>query len=1237
MPESPLKYSDLFDFSDNGGVKAAIRDIKKLKDAYKDFTDIVTAGQFKMLSDQQRELAKTVAELAAASKDLNITQKQSQQQLLDNAAAMAKLEAANKQLNATQAAAKTTNNAVKGSVDQLNAQLKEQIKQYNALGQTKKRDIAAAGKLVQSINTTRAQLSQLNGAVRQNITAFTSAQGSYNRLDAETKKLIIDLKNLPNAFTTNAAKAKQMQAAINANVTKLKEFDKAMNITTRNVGNYSSAFAGFSAQLLGISGVLAIATTAISGVGAIIKGNAELSDSLAEVRRTAGLTEEEADALVETLKKIDTRTSLSGLLEIATIAGQLGIAKADIEGFTRAIDQLAVVLAGEIPGGAEAVATALGKINGVFDVMAEEGTSVEESFNKTGSAILGLGQAGLATGDFLVDFTQRVAGTAKQAGIALPVILAYGSVLEEAGKSSEVAGSSLNKIIAGLSVNRGKYFAIAQLADATLTLDEFKNKIDTDVNGALQLFFKGLNTGNPSQTEFADRLASIPRLAGETRSTIIALAQSQEKLSEKIKLSITDYNDSNKVSDQAKIKNDNLAGSIDKLDKVFENATTSGRMARFFKGFIDYLRISLEELNKLVNSKSWKEAFSRLGNGNGDAFELADTFGVNSRRTNNNQKFLFPQDNPNGAEDKLKAKGETFTKGYVNNLKKTYKEAEELTKKYEQGVKDGTLKENEVTVKDYKANLDKAKSYYESVLAIQKKLFPQVKKAEKNTVLFTAPVDDKKAAAEAKKIEAAEKKARDGNSKLLKLSAEMQVQDLENKYNLGKQDAEDQIRLEEGKFKVLSESYDGRKALYAKDSEDYKELELAKVKASNDSVEAIAKITKAANEKAIKEKEKLDKSIGGANAAQGGVNSATTEADIRKRQQAKSITDAEADKELFALRSENIQAEIDAAQDRMNKLGEFDSEYFDAKKDKLNAEKDLIKEKSDFEISQAQRAAEKRKEIEQEVYDLVSELSGSLFEIGSILGDGKIERLEHEKDAELAIAGTNAEAKAKIEENYNKKILAQKRKQAAFDKLEALFNIGLNTAIGISKATAALQLYLIPFIIASGAIQAATVLAKPLPKYKGGRTGGKGEHAIVNDGKGPELLQKGNKFRIAGEGKETITWLEPGEKVHTHENSARMMYEAFQDSAGANSFVDSVISGQNIVRYQEELKHMAIVNAILESKISKKDLALAVEQGLSNLEIQQLFLDEKGHRTFLKKKNQMILDQNARNTFGGQG
>lgn len=543
----------------------------------------------------------------------------------------------------------------------------------------------------------RLALAEATKAARQ---AQVAATGSYDEASNRLKELGRSIRSAEGGFTSTSPLIRAQIVEYNALNNSLKAFDAEMGNHQRNVGGYSQALNGVGMQLKSLALNYISAYAALAEVIHIIKTNAEISDSFADVRRTAGLTAIEIDNLADSLKKIDTRTSLKGLLDIAVIGGQLGIAKDQLAGFTKAIDQLSVTLSGEIPGGAEAVASSLGKINGVFKVQEREGTNVEESFNKTGSAILELGQAGLATGDFLQDFGLRTAGVANTAKISLPVILAYGAVLEETGSRAEVAGSALAKLIGNLASKREQFFAIARIADASLTLKSFTDLINTDANAALQKFFQGLNAGGKDLTSFTDLIDKIGLRGGPAKNAIIALAQNQALLNERINESKTAYDAGTLSAQQFAIKNNDLAGSIDKLENSITKLTTSGKFADFFQGLIDYVRHAIDifrEFDKVAGAiKPTQSIFRSSGE---DKRAVANDI---------NDSFAKSQAGLNSVTDPFSQDPKVLTKN-IGVLTQAYKEAYHAYRVYYDGIRSGQVKESDQagqTLADFKKNAE---------------------------------------------------------------------------------------------------------------------------------------------------------------------------------------------------------------------------------------------------------------------------------------------------------------------------------------------------------------------------------------------------------------------------------------------------------------------------------------------------------------------------------------------------
>jgi len=430
-----------------------------------------------------------------------------------------------------------------------------------------------------------------------------NAKGSLEQRRAALIRLTAVYDRL-SAAERNSASGTRMAGIIKGITDQVQALEVATGRSQRNVGNYgdgvSAFFSSIKSNILSTIGPIALITAAWSAAKAAFSHNVEISDSFVDVQRTAKLSGDQVDELGEKLKKINTRTSLEGLLDIGFIGGRLGVAKEDLVGFITTVDQLSVVLKKEFPGGADAVATALGKIISVYKITQKEGITLEQALNNTGSTFLELAHNGQVTVQYLQDFSLRTAGVAQIAKISLPTMLAYGAVLSQAGITAQVAGSSVTRLISSLSTKRDKYFAIAQLADSTLTIEKFTNLINTDTKSALELFFRGLKAGNPTQTEFGDRLKTLALTTGAAKNAVIALAENQDLLFEKTRIANKANEDGTSVAHNFELANNSLAASFEKIGNAIANSFTDSAFARKLAELLNSLTDNRSEAEKLA-------------------------------------------------------------------------------------------------------------------------------------------------------------------------------------------------------------------------------------------------------------------------------------------------------------------------------------------------------------------------------------------------------------------------------------------------------------------------------------------------------------------------------------------------------------------------------------------------------------------------------------------------------------
>lgn len=144
-------------------------------------------------------------------------------------------------------------------------------------------------------------------------------------------------------------------------------------------------------------------------------------------------------------------------------------------------------------------------------------------------------------------------------------------------------------------------------------------------------------------------------------------------------------------------------------------------------------------------------------------------------------------------------------------------------------------------------------------------------------------------------------------------------------------------------------------------------------------------------------------------------------------------------------------------------------------------------------------------ELTTQIYSLAQQANQALFEFINIGYENQLATSNDTKQKELAAAGDNAEKKKKIEQKFAIEQAKIKRQQAIAEKASALFGIGIQLAQTIQKITAEAAVLSsnpvtaalagnayaqLGVAIASAALQAGVVAAKPLPEIPKFEKGG---------------------------------------------------------------------------------------------------------------------------------------------------
>lgn len=329
----------------------------------------------------------------------------------------------------------------------------------------------------QKMKAWRAELKQSKAAMQQLIDAGQTGSQRFLDLDAKIKNLTKTihqndvnlnrisrtLQDLSNASLRQVERAaRDCKAAIRGmsendpnlkvmqgNLQKLNlQIQKLKGTTTQAATGMSAAWNKTAKAVASYMGVTFVLGKVKSMLTDVFDLNLKFSDQMANIRKVSGLAYSDISRLTNNLAKIDTRTSIEELNNIAYAGAKLGIGKwgtEALQGFVTAANQVNVALKEDM--GEEAL-TALSKMTEVMGLIDKMG--VEKSMLATGSAIFQLGATSTANATNIVEFSKRLMGMAQTAGITTDQLLALGSSADSMGLMPEVAATAFNRFISSL-------------------------------------------------------------------------------------------------------------------------------------------------------------------------------------------------------------------------------------------------------------------------------------------------------------------------------------------------------------------------------------------------------------------------------------------------------------------------------------------------------------------------------------------------------------------------------------------------------------------------------------------------------------------------------------------------------------------------------------------------------------------------------------------------------------------
>lgn len=287
-------------------------------------------------------------------------------------------------------------NVLSRSFDAASIKLQEQRRRYD--------------ELVASGTASSAQIERQANAVNQ-------AQAQYNRLERELAEVTEQLRIQSSQWT----QAGQRMQEVGGRLTSIGD-------GMTNVGKKLSMYV--------------TAPIAAMGAGAF-KAAVEFESAFAGVRKTVDATESEFQFFSDEIRNMSKEipAAATEIAKVAEAAGQLGIKKEAIIGFTRTMTDMGVAT----NMSADEAATALARFANITKMS-------QQDFDKLGSTVVDLGNNFATTESEIIDMALRLAGAGAQIGMSEADILGLATALSSVGIQAEMGGSALSRVMVRMQV-----------------------------------------------------------------------------------------------------------------------------------------------------------------------------------------------------------------------------------------------------------------------------------------------------------------------------------------------------------------------------------------------------------------------------------------------------------------------------------------------------------------------------------------------------------------------------------------------------------------------------------------------------------------------------------------------------------------------------------------------------------------------------------------------------------------
>lgn len=438
----------------------------------------------------------------------------------------------------------------------------EDIKRTMEVIQQKIQQLPAGSKYVADLRRQYAMLEQTLKGTRL-------SQSALNDILARNKQGKASLDELRRAY-------KQLEEELNQVNTKSKEFaarQKSMKELKKNideatgaVNKHGGAWQTAMKNLVAYVGLFGAFNMLKSKLTDAINLNLKYSDSLADIRKITNYSMGTVNELSRMLAKIDSRTSLEGLTQLAYVGSRMGMGKYGAEGlyeFAKASDRVNVALHEDL--GDDAMLT-LSKFVETMGEVENHGGNISTAFDSVASSIFKLAASSTSNGVRILEFSKRLTGLAKVTKVTSAQLLGLASASDSLMLMPEVASTAFGKLLSSLWTN---YHSIEKMLG--MQRDSLKGMIEEGrTMDALVTVLKNVSDKNlNSMDEYFKEFGSDGQ---RLKQVVVTMAQNVNVLEQHLDTSNEAYREGTAVVKEYRIQQQTAQAILERANNMWEKA-----------------------------------------------------------------------------------------------------------------------------------------------------------------------------------------------------------------------------------------------------------------------------------------------------------------------------------------------------------------------------------------------------------------------------------------------------------------------------------------------------------------------------------------------------------------------------------------------------------------------------------------------------------------------------------------